>query len=456
MKLLPTIPVLGLLAGCVSTQMQLGSRPTRVAGGSSGSQVLSLETRTNSIGIKLVKLPGGTFEMGDPRPALGATPVHTVTLRSFWMGQYEVTNSQLEHFLKLPLPTVSPGSRHPAVNMSWLEADGFCRWLSRREGRVYRLPTEAEWEYAARGGLVGKDYPWGNEPPDGRAQVAALTAAPVGSFAPNGFGLFDMAGNVVEYVSDWDDEAYYSRSPEQNPTGPSRPPTHRSKVTRDGPFGAWEPYCAGRLSTGRYWRSETNGFRVAMDLEGVPRLPDLVDQPPQPDRTIDDPEIVVAAARSVDEAMVVAISRSNNGAARILLQQGARVDLRGYENATLLHVAVASNDPGFVKAVLERGTPIEARTTTGETCLIRAANMCDPDLVQLLLKRGAAVNAADKQGVTALMWAARNGTAATVKVLLRHGADPSLKDTDGHAASWYAQDIGNPETARLLPVLSAD
>jgi formylglycine-generating enzyme len=89
----------------------------------------------------------------------------------------------------------------------------FCRWLSRKEGRSYRLPTEAEWEYAARGGLEQRDYPWGNESPLGRAAVVRDSTMPGGSFPPNGYGLFDMAGNVAEWVSDWYEPDYYSHSP---------------------------------------------------------------------------------------------------------------------------------------------------------------------------------------------------------------------------------------------------
>ena len=445
-----------LLAGCTSgTGLQ---QVAATGSGSAGSSETpsptpgSLETRTNSMGMKLVKVPAGSFTMGDPRRQLNATPPHAVSVSSFWIGQYEVTNSEFNRFMKLPPAPVSPGPRHPVGNVSWLEADRFCQWLSRREHRSYRLPTEAEWEYAARGGLAGKDYPWGDAAPNGRAQVAALGTAPVGSFPPNGFGLYDMAGNVQEFVNDWYEDGYYANSPKVDPRGPATPPG-RMKVFRDGPFGAWEPYCAIRLPTGRYHRYEHQGFRVVMEVAKTsPANPLASPVPPPPAETaIKDPVIAAAQQRSVDEAMVLAISRFDRQAARILLKQGAKVDLRGFEDATVLHVAVSGNDTGMITTILACGASIEAQDVRGDTPLIDAAHFADPDVAELLLKRGAKVNHANAEGVTPLMWAANAGNGPMVRMLLKHGADPKLVDAEGRTARWYAQKLGNPETLQLLP-----
>lgn len=410
-------------------------------------------TRTNSIGMKLVKVPAGTFQMGDPRPALGGTPVHAVTLSSFWIGQYEVTNGELDHFLQLPRPQTAPTSRHPATNVTWEEADRFCKWLSRKEHRTYRLPTEAEWEYAARGGLQGKDYPWGDMSPEGRAQVAALLTAPVGSYSPNGFGLYDMAGNVEEYVSDWYEETYPS-GPSVDPKGPASPPTTRDKVTRDGPFGAWEPYCAVRLPIGRNERYEHVGFRIVLEIKGntkraVPAPAAVMRTPPATPR-ITDPEILDALTRSPNDAMVLAINRANWETVLLLLKMGARVDLRGYEEVTPLHRVVASNNLAHIKSVLSLGADIDARDIRGDTPLIDATQFCDSDVVALLLNRGARVDQANLQGVTPLMWAADAGNASMVRLLLQKGADRSKVDSEGHNALWFARKLGNPETVRLL------
>jgi formylglycine-generating enzyme required for sulfatase activity len=94
----------------------------------------------------------------------------------------------------------------------------FARWLSEKDHRKYDLPTEAQWEYAARGELVGCDYPWGDEDPDGRAVFGALQTKPVGSFRPNRYGLYDMAGNADEFVKEADYE--YTKAPRTNPVGP--------------------------------------------------------------------------------------------------------------------------------------------------------------------------------------------------------------------------------------------
>jgi formylglycine-generating enzyme required for sulfatase activity len=195
---------------------------------------------------------GATFRMGtDPSefPRLlqafgvkrvelfsGEAPQHTVTVGAFYMDRHEVTNALYKKFLdKNPLwrreriearfhngnylkhwdgdNYPKEKADHPVTNVSWYAAVAYCRWMGKR------LPTEAEWEYAARGGLSGKSFPWGDEPVDktlanyGGSGIAATTR--VGSYPANGFGLFDMAGNVWEYTLDeW---GPYNSSPQVNP-----------------------------------------------------------------------------------------------------------------------------------------------------------------------------------------------------------------------------------------------
>jgi len=199
-------------------------------------------TTVNSIGMKFVHLPGGRFLMGGDH----AKPVHRVRLSRFWIGQFEVTNAQFEQFRKRPRPPESLADDQPVTRVSWNDAVAFCHWLSKKEDKKYRLPTEAEWEYAARGGLIQKPYPWGDDSPDGRAALAMSAMMPVGSYAPNGYGLYDMAGNVAEYVSDWYDENYYAHSPLQDPQGPAKPLAGNLRLRRGGFFSIFEGACSFR------------------------------------------------------------------------------------------------------------------------------------------------------------------------------------------------------------------
>ncbi len=200
----------------------------------------------NSLGMNFRLISSGRFEMGDEE--MSHNPLHWVDLSAdFYMGTHLVTNSQFRAFRaghdcgEIQGFTLD-GDIQPAVFVSWYEAEAFCKWLSEREGRLYRLPTEAEWEYCARCGRSNADskYPWMNGgpdrpqagvwPPSGRAgNFADLTSfraiggarplgfdyddgfvvsSPVGSFPPNLWGLFDMCGNAWEWCSDWYDPMY--------------------------------------------------------------------------------------------------------------------------------------------------------------------------------------------------------------------------------------------------------
>ena len=185
---------------------------------------------TNSIGMKLEPIPAGAFWMGKDDGADSDTLVHRVTISAFWIGQFDVTNKDYDQFKHRPRPPESLTDNQPVTRISYYDALAFCRWLSKREKRTYRLPTEAEWEYAARGGLEKKDFPWGDDDPQGRASYTepfgsstTLETTPAGKYPPNGYGLYDMAGNVEQWTSDWYDENYYAHSPLVDPKGPVKP-----------------------------------------------------------------------------------------------------------------------------------------------------------------------------------------------------------------------------------------
>jgi formylglycine-generating enzyme required for sulfatase activity len=215
----------------------------------------------------MVLIPAGEFQMGDSLDGMDlALPVHTVYLDAFYMDIYEVTNAQYLKFMDATghsAPVYWDDSRfnvpeHPVVGVSWHDAVAYAEWAGKR------LPTEAEWEKAARGGLVGKRYSWGSDSPDGtQCNFADVNTdydwsdksvddgysrtSPVGSFSANGYGLYDMAGNVWDWCSDWYDSSYYSSSPSNNPKGPS---SGSQRVMRGGSWSRYEDFlrCAYRSS----------------------------------------------------------------------------------------------------------------------------------------------------------------------------------------------------------------
>jgi formylglycine-generating enzyme required for sulfatase activity len=190
---------------------------------------------------EMVVIPGGSFQMGSDEGLVTDGPVHTVELSEYAIGKYEVTNEEYRRFCDATGRSYPPdpdfveanelgrdyflnNPRHPVVMISWSDMAAYALWLSDRTGKDYHLPTEAQWEKAARGGLLGEDYPWGSERLDGMAwmnQTWSMGPQEVGSFPPNGYGIHDMAGNVVEATWDWYQEDYYENSPAKDPTGPS-------------------------------------------------------------------------------------------------------------------------------------------------------------------------------------------------------------------------------------------
>lgn len=308
----------------------------------------------NRIPDDMVLIPAGTFQMGDN---LGdgdydsdEQPVHTVTLSSFHMGRYEITNGQYRDFLQSAMEQglimVSGGvvykagsgtsypycdtstsssysqiaysggifslrTKHgrimvsdPMVCVTWYGAVAFCNWRSQQEGREpcydlstwtcdfskngYHLPTEAQWEYAARGGLAGMRFPWGDTISHDQANYWSTGAfsydisptrgyhptwndgirpytSPVGSFAPNGHGLYDMAGNVWEWCNDW--YGSYSSDAQTNPTGPE---DGIYRVLRGACWVGSADYCRVAYRSYYFWpdsRVDYVGFRVSLDVE---------------------------------------------------------------------------------------------------------------------------------------------------------------------------------------------
>ena len=264
------------------------------------------------LGVSMALVSAGEFQMGDNnladvrvinckkscpactcdrRSYVGSEPEHTVYLDSFYIDIYEVTNVQYQECIQASVCSPPGGTdsstrssyfgnpdyaAYPVTYVGWEQARGYCEW------RGARLPTEAEWEKAARGGQAGKLYPWGDEEPDcsqdnlrlvnGKFCVGDTTKA--GNYPPNGYGLYDMGGNVQEWAADWIDYDFYSADSQSNPTGPE---TGDSHAIRGGSWYLALPYVAGRRGevvdnlvnkdiTPSY-RNTFTGFRCARSVE---------------------------------------------------------------------------------------------------------------------------------------------------------------------------------------------
>lgn len=330
--------------------------PSRFAGQSRTQMAFAGKEDSSHAGMNYI--PGGTFMMGadNNQAAPDEFPEHKVTLHAFWMDATEVTNAQFRKFAEathyvttaetrpdwsemgktfppgtpqpsddvlvpaslvfkqtkaaVPLNDVSqwwnwvPGAdwkhpegpqssiegkdNYPVVQVSWYDAMAYCKWAGKR------LPTEAEWEFAARGGLENNIYPWGNEavnagqpranswqgrfPLVNTKEDGFILAAPVKSFAPNAYGLYDMAGNVWEWCSDWYDANYYQTVKDgiTDPKGPEKgfdpeDPYLSKKLVRGGSFLCNDSYCSGyrvarRMKTSPDTGLEHTGFRCVKEV----------------------------------------------------------------------------------------------------------------------------------------------------------------------------------------------
>ena len=273
-------------------------------------------------------IPAGDFVMGDTFGDGGSEelPLHTVYISAFYLDKYEVTRALWDEVLtwattngySFGSPGLGKATNHPVHSINWYDAIAWCNARSEREGLTpcytnangtvyklasnisfdggcnwsangYRLPTEAEWEKAARGGVADQRFPWGNTITHSNANYFSSSAyaydtsstrdyhptfyygippytSPVGYFAPNGYGLYDMAGNVQEWCWDWLGQSYYSSSPSTDPRGPSYAASYGTRVLRGGSWDdavANASRVAGRNSFNPGYGYVSIGFRCA-------------------------------------------------------------------------------------------------------------------------------------------------------------------------------------------------
>jgi len=252
----------------------------------------AIETR-NSLGMKLMRITSGKFLMGSPATEkqrnVDEAQHEVVLTKAFYLGLYEVTQSQYTKIMgENPSHFSSKGggkkqvldrdtSDFPVERVSWNDAVAFCKKLSARESKTYRLPTEAEWEYACRGGTRGV-FHTGDKFYSKLANINGLSyssygtseagpfyrcTVPGGEYQRNAFGLFDMHGNVQEWCADWYREGYYAKSPKEDPQGPAE---GTERVLRGGawPSSAKACRCAARNHLPPEDRTYTTGFRVVL------------------------------------------------------------------------------------------------------------------------------------------------------------------------------------------------
>ncbi|MEO8380162.1 MAG: SUMF1/EgtB/PvdO family nonheme iron enzyme [Acidobacteriota bacterium] len=225
----------------------------------------------------LARIPASSFRMGSAAGRDDERPVHRVRIDSFELGVTQVTNAQYDAFVRdtreAPAPFREEAAlAHPAqpvVGVSWHEAVRYCQWWSACTQRHFRLPTEAEWECAARAGVEDALYPWGDAPPQSRPGYATRWSngpEPVARQAPNAFGLYDLCENVHEWCADWYDAHHYAVAASDNPRGPDG---GTRRVSRGG---SWRHQikisrCAARSSLPPHLQYADYGFRIACDPE---------------------------------------------------------------------------------------------------------------------------------------------------------------------------------------------
>ena len=252
------------------TSAKKTSAPAPTIGTSSYTPVVKTY-EANGLSFQMVEVRGGTFTMGATNEQGSDAddsekPAHSVTLSSYYIGKTEVTQ-ELWQAVMGSNPSYHKGDRKPVENVSWEDCRTFISKLNSLTGKKFRLPTEAEWEFAARGGIKSKGYKYSGSNSFGDVawylKNSGDTTHDVGTKSPNELGLYDMSGNVWEWCNDWYDFQYYSSSPSNHPTGPS---SGTNRVRRGGCWYFNASYCrsSNRVSSSPGNRFDVLGLRLCL------------------------------------------------------------------------------------------------------------------------------------------------------------------------------------------------
>jgi formylglycine-generating enzyme required for sulfatase activity len=237
----------------------------RLTGSNISFEVRAMLSSLNDFGIEMVYVKGGTFQMGSNDGDSDEKPVHTVTVSDFYIGKYEVTQKQWREIMGNNPSNFKNCDNCPVEMVSWNDVQEFIKKLNQKTGKNYRLPTEAEWEYAARGGSQSRGYKYAGSNNIGEVawyddNSSSKTHA-VGGKKPNELGIYDMSGNVYEWCSDW--YGNYSAGSQRNPQGPT---SGTIRVLRGGGWGSGAGVCrvSGRFLNAPGGRDRNSGFRLAV------------------------------------------------------------------------------------------------------------------------------------------------------------------------------------------------
>jgi formylglycine-generating enzyme len=240
-------------------------------GGSATADDIPLGPPAPIMPMEMVLIKGGCYEMGDTfgDGASDEKPAHHVCVKDFYLGKYPVTQMQYTMDMAInPSLESTCGLTCPVENVSWNDVQAYIKKLSARTGKPYRLPTEAEWEYAARGG--GKNEKWAGTSDENELNKYAwffnnsrFQSHPVGEKKPNELGLYDMTGNVWEWMSDYYDDGYYAKSPIDEPKGPE---IGQKRALRGGYWGDFPSWVRITRRIGLDPTAKAAGFGVRLAL----------------------------------------------------------------------------------------------------------------------------------------------------------------------------------------------